>query len=196
MSTRASIAGDTAAPDFAIPYTVPADTPKELVKVIEPIYRAFQNIIQTLISSGGIAARNASALQSSANDTTAYLANITHRYYTVATESILQGAPISLSNSGGNLVVINASAADNTRPCHGYCSQSGGISLGNVGEVTLGDGIVSNLNGLVPGDIYYLGVSLGSYTATPPSGGSTVVQSVGFALTTNALLFRAFAGLS
>jgi hypothetical protein len=176
-------------PNFVVPYVMPAGIPDSIAPYIRPLYIMIQNIIQTILSTCGIAPRNPSAILSSNNDTTALLAANVHRFYTQATETISQGALISLTSNIGVLSVRNANATDNTRHCDGYCSQIGGIAAGAVGEVILNDGMITNLTGLVPGTRYYMSTTNGQVTSVAPSGGSTVVQYVGIAITANALRF-------
>ncbi len=181
--------GGYSSPNFVIPYAVPANTPPQFMGLVSPIYIAFQNIIQTLINFCGIAPRNSTQLLSSLNDPTACLANNVHRFYTEATETIAQGSPINLYASSGVLFVRNASATNNTKQADGFCSQSGGITAGAVGEVILGDGVATT-SGLTPGTRYYLGTTAGSYSATAPSAAGNISQPLGIALTSTALKFQ------
>lgn len=170
-------------PNFVIPYVMPSNIPLELVPLFKPLYLAFQNIIQTLIYFCGIAPRSQSALLTSRNDPTAFLANNMHRFYAQASESILQGAAVNLFASVGVLFVRNANATDGSKPCDGFCSQTGGIAAGSVGEVILGDGMISgSLSGLVPGSRYYLSTSAGQYTTVPPTSSGNLQQSLGIAI--------------
>lgn len=181
--------GSYTSENLVIPYVTPSNVPSSLYPFINPIYIAFQNIIQTLIYYCGISPRPANMIFSSNNDPTAILANNTHRFYTQATENISAGAAINLTAVDSILQVRNANATDNTKPCDGFCSQSGGILVGQVGEVILGDGCNSNLQGLVAGSRYYLDVNSGNYTATPPTAAGNLQQSLGIALTTTSLRF-------
>ena len=180
-------------PNFVVPYIVPSDTPTSLVPLFKPIYLAFQNIIQTLIYFTGIAPRPAAAVLSSNNDPSAFLANNVHRLYTQASETILQGAAINLFASVGVLQVRNANATNGTKPCDGFCSQLGGIAAGAIGEVILGDGMISgSLSGLVPGTRYYLSTTAGQYTSSAPVAAGNLQQSLGIA--TDATNFRFWTG--
>jgi hypothetical protein len=176
-------------PNFVIPYTVPSNIPPSLFPFLKPIYIGFQNIIQTLITYGGIAPRNPGSILTSNNDPTAILANNTHRFYTQATETIFQGAAINLVSVLGTLQVQNANATDGTKPCDGFCSQSGGIPAGGVGEVILNDGVNNALTGLSVGTRYFLATSSGGYTSLSPSGPGTLSQELGIAITTTSLRF-------
>jgi hypothetical protein len=188
-----TIAGGTAAPNFNIPYICPANTPQELVPYLQPIYSAFQNLIQTLILDGGIAPRSASQLLSSLNDPTAFLSGNVHRFYTQALEMISFGAPISLVTVGGVTYARNASALDTSLPPHGFCSNSGGLAGDALGEVQLVEGMIVNaFNNLTVGKIYYLGNTPGTYSLTP----GLVSYPVAFSITSTTLLYRAFSGLT
>lgn len=176
-------------PNFNIPYTMPATIPQELQPLFKPLYIAFQNIIQTLITYCGIAPRSPKAILVSDNDPTAILASNVHRFYTQASENISQGAAISLWPQGGILFVRNANATDSTKPCDGFCSQTGGILNGQIGEVILSDGSNTYLSGLTVGARYYLSTTSGAYTTTPPTSSGNLQQSLGIAITATALRF-------
>ena len=185
-------AGQAAAVNFNIPYIVPPNTPPNLAPYLQPIYSDFQNLIQTLILNAGISARTPAQMLTSKDDPTAYLAANTHRFYTQALEPIVYGAPISLVSIGNITYVRNAWAKDTTLPPHGFCSNSGGIKSGSIGEVCIGDGmIVNTFNNLTVGSIYYVSNNAGNYSATP----GTNNYPVGYAITSTSLLFRAFNGL-
>lgn len=177
-------------PNFVIPYTMPSYVPANMVYLIKPIYIAFQNIMQNLIYYCGVAPRNPANILTSNNDPTAILANNMHRFYTQASETISEGAPVNLFAVLGSLQVQNANGVDGTKPADGFCSQTGGIAAGSVGEVILNDGVNFSLVSLTPGTRYYLSAaSPGEYTPTPPTAAGNLQQSLGIALTATSLKF-------
>jgi len=176
-------------PNFILPYQLPTDTPKSLAPFLAPIYVAFQNMIQTLISSCGIASRSPNQILSSAGDVTAFLANNTHRFYVTAYENITVGAPVSLLVSGGIIMARNANATTSSLPADGFCSQLSGIGIGGIGEVILCNGMNTNLSGLSIGTRYYLSTTAGAYTSTPPTASGNLQQSLGIAVSATSLLF-------
>lgn len=176
-------------PNFVIPYVLSANVSPELKPIIKKISLAFQNIIQTLITNAGIAPRSAAALITSDNDPDAFLSNNVHRFYTQASETIAEGAAVNLWPQTGIIFVRNANATDGTKQADGFCSQTGGITLGSIGEVILGDGMVNNLTGLVVGDRYFLSTTDGEYTSTAPTAAGNLEQSLGIAITTTNLRF-------
>ena len=191
------IAGTYQSPNINIPFLTPPNVPAELVPIIQPIYTAFQNLIQVLITNAGISSRPASLTLESDNDPTAYLAANVHRYYTQAQEAIAYGAPISLINFAESIAVVNANAATGLK-AYGFCSTVGGIEVGSVGEVILNDGVILNMPGpsLEVGKQYYLSdQGPGQYSLDAPTNPSSITQAVGYAITTTALLFNASGNL-
>lgn len=176
-------------PNFLIPYSVPASVPALLVPVIRPIYIAFQNIINTLITFAGIAPRAPSEILLSLNDPTAILANNTHRFYTQATEDILPNQLVNLTASIGVLSVRLANATDGTKQCDGFCSSPSTVVAGAIGEFILNDGRIQGLTGLTVGSRYYLSTVPGSITTTPPTAAGNLQQSIGIAISTTDLRF-------
>lgn len=177
--------------NIAIPYLAPDNVPANAKPYIQPIYTAFQNLIQVLINNGGIAPRPASAILSSVNDPTAILSDNVHRFYTIALEDIQEAAAVNLFAPSGVLFARNASATDMAHRCDGFCSQSGGLVAGQAGEFILNDGVILEaIAGLVPGARYYLSPSApGGYTETPPSTAGQIVQYLGIAITNTSFRF-------
>lgn len=177
-------------PNFAIPYVAPDNVPAPLKPIIQPIYQAMQNIIKTLITYAGIAPRDPSSILSSNNDPTALLANNVHRFYCQALEPIGQGSAVNFFAPAGVLFARNAIATDFAHQADAFCSQSGGLQAGQVGEFIWNDGVILNLTGWVPGSRYWLSESVpGSYTLTPPSAAGQITQSLGIALTATSFRF-------
>lgn len=183
-------AGGYNAPSLALPYAMPSGVPAVLQPIIKPLYTAFQNIIQIFITYCGISSRPPNALLSSINDPTAILSSNVHRFYTQAAEPIVYGAAVNLfDNGGGILAARNANATDYTKQAHGFCSQLSGLTVGQVGEIILNDGINPAFSGLTVGATYYLSTVSGGYTSTAPTAAGRLEQSLGFAISSTVLRF-------
>lgn len=176
-------------PNFAVPYLTPSNVPDNLVPIIKPIYIALQNIIQTVITNTGIAARSSASVLLSLNDPSAILANNVHRLYIQSSEAIAAGAAVNLYTSIGLLTARNAKATDGTKQCDAFCSQAEGIPAGGIGEIILNDGVNYFLADLVPGTRYYLSTTAGKFTATAPVAVGNLEQALGIAITATALRF-------
>lgn len=177
------------APNLVIPYVIPSDIPAPLLPLFKPLYNAFQNIIQAFINYCGISPRSPTQILSSAGDSSAILANNVHRFYVQSSEDIGAGAAVNLWPQIGIIFARNANATDASKPCDGFCSQTGGMPNGTVGEVILNDGVNTQVAGLVVGTRYYLSTVDGSFTAIPPMAAGNLQQSLGIALSTNILRF-------
>jgi hypothetical protein len=176
-------------PNFAIPYVTPSNVPDNLVPIIKPIYVSLQNIIQTIITTTGIAPRNAGTILVSLNDPSALLANNMHRLYVQSSELILPGAAVNLFAPINVLTARNANASIANKPCDAFCSQAEGIPAGGIGEIILNDGVNYFLTGLIPGTRYYLDILPGKFTSIPPVASGNLEQSIGIAITETALRF-------
>lgn len=177
-------------PNIAVPLVMPDTVPKALAPIIQPIYLAFYNIVQTLVLHCGIGPRSSDKVLLSNGDPTAILANNVHRFYIQASENINSGAMVNLfAPLPGVLGVRNANATNYTKPCHGFCSQPGGIAAGAIGEIIVSDGVDSNLSGLTVGSEYYLDTVNGQITAVPPVAAGNLEQSLGIAISATTLRF-------
>jgi len=110
------------------------------------------------------------------------------KLYVIASEDIDFGAVVHLHPDAGVLKVRNANATDDSRPVRGYASNAA-ILTGNMGEVTLFNGLHPFFTGLTLGADYYLSTTDGLLTTTAPSSPGNLVQYVGFALSATDLYF-------
>lgn len=113
---------------------------------------------------------------------------ITHqsrRLYAVASEAISFGDFINLHNAAGILNVRKSNgAAGLVKPAHGFCSTSGGVALGEVGEFILHSGLLA-VTGLNPGQAIYQSSTPGLATTTPLVAAGTLEQFLGIGVQTN-----------
>lgn len=104
------------------------------------------------------------------------------------TETMTPGDAANLYSDAG---VIAARRADATaglaKLCNGFVTIA--ASAGSEGEVTV-MGLNEFLASLVPGTLYYLGTTPGTITATPATTSGYAKQPVGFATTTDSVLFQ------
>ncbi len=104
-----------------------------------------------------------------------------------ASEALLAGDMVNVWDDGGTIKVQKATAADNTKPAHGYVVA--GYDLGANATIYT-DGYLTT-TGLTAGSKYFLSAAAaGEITATAPSGSAQVVQLVGFALSATKLAFE------
>lgn len=146
-------------------------------------------VIRAFIDYAGIGSQNFNQWGLLAGNPKTLLAGNLNRLYVTASESISQGAAISLFNNGGALGVRNANATNNTKICDGFCSSSGGISAGGVGEVILNSGLTF-IGGLTIGQRYWLSTANGIITNVPPVAAGNVEQYLGIAISTTAFSFN------
>lgn len=112
-----------------------------------------------------------------------------NRYYLMAGEAIAEGAMISIYDSGsGVLKFRNANATGNTKPAHGICSTTGGITSGAYGESILQRCLCSSISGLTIGTRYFLSTTNGLIVGAEPAGAGNIGQYIGYALSSSILL--------
>ena len=176
--------------NLAIPYTMPPSVPDALKGVIKPLYIAFQNLIQTMINACGIAPRAPGQLLTLNGDPSTILTNNMHRFYIQASEAISYGSLITFVANLGTLQVKNALATSAATRADGFCSQPGGIQVGQTGEVIIHDGVIFGVSGLTTGSRYYLSPDVpGHITAVAPTVVGDIEQYVGIALTSTDFKF-------
>lgn len=106
-----------------------------------------------------------------------------------ASEAIAAGAMINVYDAGGGVTKIrNASNTGAGTRAHGFVQAA--VAAGASGGVTLHDGLISGLSGLVTGAEYVLGTG-GQPTQAAPTATGSIVQRVGVAKSTTELAFAA-----
>lgn len=104
-----------------------------------------------------------------------------------ASEDLAANDVVNLYDNAGTLSVRKASAADATKPAHGYVKEAV-TSGGNATVYT--DGFLPG-SGLTIGSKYFLdATNPGTVTTTPPSGSGNIVQAVGVAIATDKIKFE------
>lgn len=156
------------------------DDPK-LYSELTRIYNAIAALSAALDTYTGALAR-ANTDWSSLVPADTLLAGNLNRYYPVFAVNISYGAFVAL-NTAGQVVKANANSGS-LIPAIGFCSQSGGVSAGNRGEIILMTGLNTSFGGLTPGKIYYSDpANAGGITATRPAAASGhLAQEIGFAV--------------
>lgn len=179
--------------DFRIAQ-LPEGLPPEQQAAFSQIYSAIQQIIFSLVNNCGVGPRNVNQWVELNGNTTTVLQGNLSRFYIQATELIPFGAAVNLFNSGGTLLARNANATDGTKPCRAFCTTSGGIAAGAVGEVQVALGTIP-IAGLIPGSSYWLSTTNGLIVNGAPAAAGNLEQYVGFALSTTILAFNVGAGI-
>jgi hypothetical protein len=177
--------------DFRIAQ-LPEGLPPEQQAAFSQIYGSIQQIIYSLVTNCGVGPRNTSQWVELAGNTTTILQGNLSRFYVQATENIAFGAAVNFVNSAGTIMVRNANA--NGKVCRAFCTTSGGILAGAVGEVQVGQGTIP-IAGLVPGAAYWLSTSNGLIVNAPVVGAGQIEQFLGFALSSTVLSFNIAAGI-
>ena len=109
------------------------------------------------------------------------------RIYAEATEIIAYGAAVNIYNSAG-LKCRNANATAAGKLCRTFCNNSAGAVSGDFVElIILG---VLPIVGAIPGQDYYMSITSGIISATPPAVAGNVVQRIGFGLDANSIWFN------
>lgn len=107
------------------------------------------------------------------------------RLYGVAGEVLANGDFVNIYNNAGILNFRKSNGTAGTiRPAHGYCSTSGGIGIGAIGEIILAQGILA-VSGILPGQPIYLSTSAGLATTTALTGAGQLEQYIGIGVANN-----------
>lgn len=179
-----SVSGGYTAPvDFRVGQTPPVVANFDDVNSVNnDIYASLQQMINALVNYCGIGPQLASNWSLLAGSSKTLLSGNLRRFYAVAAETVNQGAIISLTGPvGGAVQIRNANATNNTRIADGFCSTTGGITAGASGEVILGSGVVA-INGLTPGQRYWLSTTNGLLQNVPATAAGNVEQILGIAI--------------
>jgi len=176
--------------DFRVGQTPPQiNNIADANQAIVDIYAFMQQVIHTFIDIVGIGPQSP-LLWPALNGTTRLLTEgNTRRLILRATEDISFGAIISLVAGGdGKIQARNAIATSAATVADGFCSQSTGILAGDLGEVTLGCGVVV-IGSVVVGQRYWLSLLPGLISNVPPVAAGNVEQLLGIGIDTSHLWF-------
>lgn len=171
-----------------IPSTAPDGFSDPQVKsAVELFLNGFQNLLQSFEDFVAPTQKDMS-LWSSLKVTDTLLRAFAGRVYVTAGEALNGGDFVNLYLDAGILKARKANAASGlVKPAKGYCSTSGGILLGEIGECILTQGLLG-VTGVVIGTDYFLSAAVpGLITSTGPSGAGQLEQYIGFGVDTNLL---------
>lgn len=174
--------------DFRIAQ-LPADLDPAEQTAFGQLYSAVQQIIFTFVNNCGVGPRNVSDWTELNGNAITLLSGNLNRFYIQASENISFGAAVNLFNSSGTLLARNANAADNTKPCRGFCTIETGINAGEIGEIQIGTGVIE-ISGLVIGSNYFLSATNGLVANTPAVAAGNIEQYLGFAIDEVHLVFN------
>lgn len=171
---------------------IPANAPDgftdpQVKAAVELFLNGFNNMLQSFEDFVAPTQKDMS-LWSSLKPSDTLLRAFAGRLYVTAGEALNAGDFVNLYLDAGILKARKANAAaGNNRPAKGYCSTSGGILLGEIGEVILTQGLLG-VTGVVIGTEYYLSAAVpGVITATPPTAAGQLEQFIGTGVDTNLL---------
>jgi hypothetical protein len=133
-------------------------------------------------------AAGSSAATAGANATTTAAAFGTTTGSITASEALSAGNLCNIYTNSGAANVRKANATDATKPANCFVLASVASSAGAT--VYFAGQIITGLSSLTPGTTYYLDITGGAITATPPSTAGNVVQEVGVALSATSLMFN------
>lgn len=102
-------------------------------------------------------------------------------------EALSVGNICNVYTSGGAARVQKANATDLTKPANAFVTAA--FANGASATVYFPGQVVTGLSSLTPGTTYWLDVTGGAITATPPSSSGNGVQQIGVALSASTLLF-------
>lgn len=111
------------------------------------------------------------------------------RIYVKVGVSLSGGNLCHFYNDAGILKARPANATDATKPARAVCMTAGTQAVDSFAEFNL-FGALSIYTGLTPGATYYLSTVDGSATTTAPTGGTTIQQPVGYALSATTMYFN------
>jgi len=103
----------------------------------------------------------------------------------VASETLSAGDFVNFWNDSGTIKMRKATNTGIATKACGYVKA--GVTSGASGTVYRDNGLLTGLSSLTVGANYFLGTS-GGVTTTIPTGSASIVQSLGVAQTTTALL--------
>jgi len=175
--------------NLRLDYKAPDHLRPELREALEPLYNAFHQILSG-IQSYVAPLQWDQEIWSQLQPQQTIFPHFHNRLYLPATETIAFGAAINLFSTAGTLSARNANATTAAKPCHGFCSTTGGLLNGVTGEVILGHGLLTTVGAFAMGNNYWLHTLDGQYVNVPPVADGNIEQFLGVALNANDLFFN------
>lgn len=181
----AEFAGINSSINIGLPASVPENFQNPEVRALyELMSTVISNFHKTIEQYVGITQKDIT-LWSSLQPTDTLLRHQAGRLYTIAGENLSAGHLINLYADAGLLKARRADAAAGlVKPCHGYCSTSGGILSGETGEFILSQGILA-ISGVTVGQLLFLSTTPGLATASVLSGAGQLRQFIGIGVATD-----------
>lgn len=158
-------------------------------KYLSLIGGKIKEIVATIVSNGAANANQIVALDSTGRlDQSVMPVGISAEIITAtASEALSAGAFVNLYNNAGALGCRNANASTNATPAHGFVLNA--VAANASATVYLLGQANTALTSLTIGQDYWLSTVAGGVTSTPPSTTGNIVQLVGRAHSTSALVF-------
>jgi hypothetical protein len=104
-----------------------------------------------------------------------------------SSENLTAGDFVNLYLNGGVITARKADATTNGKPAHGFVLA--GVTSPANATVYFPSNTNTAVSGLTIGSDYYLSTTAGGITTTPPSSAGNIVQFIGRALLTTAIMF-------
>lgn len=105
-----------------------------------------------------------------------------------AFENLSAGQPVNLFLNAGALNARLANATDSSKPMLGFTLAN--VTAPASATIYMIGATDTALSGLTIGTDYYLDVTAGTFTATPPATAGNIVQRVGTAVSATSLIFN------
>jgi hypothetical protein len=179
----------TAPVDFRLSQDPPDNLDPETKAAFVEVYNTLQQIFDTFVTLCGIGSQSYELWSELAGSTSTLLAGNLNRLYVKTDEAIQVGAAVAFKDVGGELRVINANAADNTKVCRGFSAGPQTNAANQFIEVIIHSGKVA-ISGLTIGRSYYLSTSNGQIQNVAPTGTGNIQQYLGFAVSPTVLAFN------
>lgn len=161
--------------------------PEPEQRAFEEVREILEQIVLALTTYCGVGPRNQDQWSLLAGKLDTVLSGNLNRLYVEATENIVYGALVSLYASGGVTKVRNANATTSARPADGFCSTTGGILSGDVGEITIHSGVAEAVGATI-GTRYYLSSVNGQFSAAAPALPGNIEQYAGICVEPDKIL--------
>jgi hypothetical protein len=161
------------------------DLPPQLYNSFYQLHVAIFNLLRGVSQYSGIDAPDPSLWPQLAYSDTLLTGNST-RMYPIASVAISRGQAVNLFNNAGVLNARLAVATSATTMMHGVANST--AAPGDRVEINWMRGLIDSIGGMTLGTLYYLSTVAGAVQSGRPVGAGQIIQSAGFALTTDQML--------
>lgn len=171
-----------------LPDIAPHQDPNQFA-LFNPLYQAITGLAKSVSDAIGLTVIDKEELQK-VGPFIEYAGNNSKRINLEAAQQILPGRLVFLDGTAGESRMWHADATSGiNRVAMGLCIESAAVEVGERGRIVLFSGLLTNVSGVTPGTIYWLGAN-GQFSPSMPVTAGWTQQKVGIGINSSSIVIN------